>query len=240
MRSRPRVRALLLLLTITLIAAACGSSDGDDAADVGLATLETSTADGAGDGDIAAGADSTAADSDTTDADSTDEAPATFDDAQLDFAQCLRDSGFTDWPDPDPSTAGGRGGFGNVDLTALGIDRDDADFQAATEECRSSFDGVTGGRGELDPEQQAEAQDRLIELFACIRENPGFEDLPDIDLGGGGLRELITSGDIDIEEFRELSQACQTELGIEGGLGGGPGGRGAGAGAGAGGAGQDG
>ena len=50
-------------------------------------------------------------------------------DALLEFANCMRDEGF-DMPDPDPIT----GSFGE-------LDKDDADFAIAYEQCAVSLDG---------------------------------------------------------------------------------------------------
>lgn len=67
-------------------------------------------------------------------------------DAALEFAQCMRKNGI-DVEDPDFSGGGGpgrgRGGFFRE------VDRDDPDFQAAMEKCRSAFSDLGGpfGRG---------------------------------------------------------------------------------------------
>ncbi|HUP32638.1 MAG TPA: hypothetical protein VM184_06345 [Gaiellaceae bacterium] len=61
--------------------------------------------------------------------------------AALEWAQCMRQHG-VDVPDPDFSQGGGPGGGGGP---FGGLDRDDPDFQAANEECRSAFAGL-GGR----------------------------------------------------------------------------------------------
>ena len=225
------LRPLFLVLTAIFVLAACSGGD-DEATDVGLATLAAST------DDATETASADAVDVGTEDT-STAEEERTIEDAQLDFAQCVRETGFPDFPDPAADAQGGRG-FDPAQLQELGIDVQDEDFRAALDECRTEFDGVAGGRQDLDPEQQAELQDQALALFACVRENPGWEDLPDIEIGAGpgALRDLFTSGELDVEEFRTLSQECQTELGIEGGIGGAPGGGGRGAGQGGAGAGQ--
>jgi hypothetical protein len=61
-----------------------------------------------------------------------------FQDAALEFAQCMRDQGI-DVPDPDFSQGpGGGGGLFGAD----GIDPSDPDFQAAQEECRHVFEDL--------------------------------------------------------------------------------------------------
>jgi hypothetical protein len=70
-------------------------------------------------------------------------------DAALEFAQCMRDQGIDDFPDPDLSTTGpgdgdsddGRTGpFGDVDM-------DDPETQAAFEACQDLLGGPGGGAG---------------------------------------------------------------------------------------------
>lgn len=198
---------LTTLLVGILILAACGGGGEDTADGADIATLETIAPD------------EQAADSEVTTADGdVDEVEITFEDAQLAFSQCMRDNGFQEWPDPDPNADSGGAGFGNVDLGSLGIDRGDEDFRSAIDLCRENFDGVAGGRQDLDPAQQAEAEDNILALFACVRANPGWENLPDPEFGGDGfgLRELFQSGEFNPQELRPLLQECQQELGIEG------------------------
>ncbi len=49
-------------------------------------------------------------------------------DAQRAFAQCMRDNGHLDWPDPDPRT----GGFG----ADFQVNKDDPNVRATIEKCR--------------------------------------------------------------------------------------------------------
>lgn len=60
---------------------------------------------------------------------------AAFQDAMLEYAQCMRDEGI-DMPDPDFSAGGGFIG------AAEGIDPGDPDYQAADEVCRSILEEV--------------------------------------------------------------------------------------------------
>ncbi|MCP3939824.1 MAG: hypothetical protein GY708_31160 [Actinomycetia bacterium] len=211
MPSPVSTRIAATLLSLVLLVAACSGSSSDDADDAGgeIRTLDSNVT------EVATGA------GDLTTEDASNEAPdeeRTIEDAQLEFAVCIRESGYPEWPDPDPNAEGGA--FRGQDLEALGIDFDDQEFREALDSCRSVFEGVAGGREDLDPEQQAEREDQALALFACIRQNPGWEDIPDPDFssqGGGGLRELFINGDLDVDEFRTLAQECQTELGIEGG-----------------------
>jgi hypothetical protein len=63
---------------------------------------------------------------------------AAFQDAMLEYAQCMRDEGI-DMPDPDFSEGGGFIGM------AEGIDPSDPDFQAADEVCRPLMEEVLPG-----------------------------------------------------------------------------------------------
>ncbi len=210
--SNYRSAVVALLLAMALLITACGGESESAAPE--LASLAD-----------AAEVSDDATTSDTGEIDEIDEAERTFEDAQLDFAACMRESGIESWPDPEPG-ADGPGAFRNLDFEALGIDPQSADFRETIDECRGEFEGVAGGQGELSPEEEAERLDDQIALAECIRQNPGWEDFPDPDPNGGGfagVRELFQAGDLDVEAFRELAQTCATELGIEAGPGGGAG-----------------
>lgn len=124
------------------------------------------------------------------------QAPADRYDAALAWAQCIRDNGYTDFPDPDA-----EGGFQFL------IDRDKgALFRAATEACRDlAPEGMR--EGGVTPEQL----DVLIKMSQCIREN-GVSNFPDpgpkgnIDVSGLG----IEPGDSRLEA---AMAKCQPEGG---------------------------
>jgi hypothetical protein len=58
-------------------------------------------------------------------------------DADLDvyvaFAQCMRDNGLPDFPDPQPGSPGGL-------FAGAGVDRDDPAFQQAAQHCQGILD----------------------------------------------------------------------------------------------------
>lgn len=204
--------AAAFFITLALFASACGGDAESAGAGADIATL----ADDATDVDSDEGA---AEGSSETEEDDTER---TFEDAQLDFAVCMRASGIEEWP--DPAAGSGGAGFRDLDFEALGIDPASDDFRTIIDECRAELDGVAGGREGLTPEEEAEQLDSQIALAACIRENPGWEDFPDPDPNGNGfdgIRELFQSGDLDPAEFRELAQTCAADLGLEQGPGGG-------------------
>lgn len=103
--------------------------------------------------------------------------PADRQDAALAYAQCVRDNGYAEFPDPDA-----EGGFKFL------IDPGSAPrFHAATQACRDL--APEGMRDEgVTPEQL----DALIKLSQCVREN-GVPEFPDpgpkgnYDLSGTGI-----------------------------------------------------
>ncbi|HCB37359.1 MAG TPA: hypothetical protein DEP66_03955 [Acidimicrobiaceae bacterium] len=202
-------------MAVALTAAACaggssaaaGESAGETAGQI--ASLEGSSADGAGSAGRAE-VDALAAVTTTQPVEE-----ITFEEAQLNFAACMRLE-YPDWPDPDPD----EGGFGRQAVEASGIDFRSDEFRQAVDGCRVELEGLAGVGGDLTPEEEAERDDRLLALFACVRETPGFENLPDVDLSGNGsgfdLRALFGSGEFDPQTFRQRMQDCQAELGVEG------------------------
>jgi hypothetical protein len=140
-------------------------------------------------------------------------------DAQLAFAECMRDHGI-DVPDPE---TGGGGGGGAVRIGGRGENPEE--FQAAMEECNEFLEAAGNFRGEPDPEQF----DRMLEFAQCMREN-GI-DMPDPQAGGGIRIQRndngnVTNGagEIDPEspEFQAAEEACRPILGDSGPDGDGP------------------
>ena len=90
-------------------------------------------------------------------------------DAALAFAQCVRDNGYAEFPDPDAD-----GGFKFL-IEKGGQER----FRKATEACRD-----LAPEGMRDEDVSPEQIDALIKLSQCVREN-GVPDFPDPDAKGG-------------------------------------------------------
>lgn len=102
-------------------------------------------------------------------------------DAALAFAQCMRDNGYAEFPDPTP------GG----DIRFL-ITRDSAPrFEAAAAACRHL--APEGMRGEDISPENLEA---LIKLAQCMRDN-GVPDFPDPSAEGGFNLEGVSTGPND-------------------------------------------
>src|SRR5215469_7699084 len=78
--------------------------------------------------------------------------------AALGFAQCMRDNGLTNYPDPDRN---GRSGAGHE-----AFDPNDPKVKAATDKCRSL---LPGGGQHTAPNQEAIQQ--LVAFAQCVRDN---------------------------------------------------------------------
>lgn len=188
------MKHVILLTALALVIAACGSgSDGE------VATLEGATATSEG----------------TSSGDTLD-----TEEALLEFAQCMRDNGVPEFPDPELDASGNLqlfrpGGGRQGGLGGLGADQ--GTLQAAFEECGDLIESVIQSNfRNLD---QTEFQDSFLEFAQCMRER-GI-DMPDPDFsggfgpGGGGP----FGGDIDPQDpaFQEAAEQCQGIF--EGGLG---------------------
>ena len=185
----PGVALLLMALMLTPYLAACGAS-GDD--DPGVATLGAS-GDSSGDdsGDESDGADPAASEEDL-------EAQA------LEFAQCMRDNGVPDFPDPQVNgdggmIMGGPGGEGDFDQEAA---------EKAMEACE---DQRPQGGGNFSEEDQQEMQDAALAHAQCMREN-GVPDFPDPEFSGDGARISLEGIDPESPAFQQAEEACEDEM----------------------------
>jgi hypothetical protein len=194
MRTRIRAVAAAVTLTVAIAVAGCGADDpaGDDAA-----SSEDSLV------DFAPESEAPEIEAPETDAPET-EAPApdgdTAENPGLAFAECMRENGVEDFPDPRADAGG-----------SMAIDKElaeDPDFQAAFETCGSAqrgqpAPGPDGGAGNvLDPEA-------ALEMAKCMRDN-GVEDFPDPEprgdgaSGGQGLDPSIQED----PEFEAAMESC--------------------------------
>ena len=168
----------VLCAALILVLTACGGSDdSDDVASLTDTTGQSST-EGSGDGD-----------SGTLSGEEREE-------AQLEFAQCMREHG-VDFPDP----VDGR-------FQYQGTPGDEDELEEAQEACRDILEGAFP---ELDEEQQAEMQDALLAFARCMREHGvDFPD-PQFEEGGGAL-QMLPEGAEDDPNFDEAQEACQPIL----------------------------
>ena len=155
-------RGVILLAALSFVVASCGSSN---ASKSGIASLS---------GDTSVTTTTAAAGN------------ADSEQAMLDFAQCMRDNGLPDFPDPVVGSDGSLSfGFRGQGAADAGIDpRSDA-FQTAMQACSDKLQGIAlgGDRGRFDPTQ---LQDQLLQVAQCLRDK-GFDVTdPHLDFTGSG------------------------------------------------------
>jgi hypothetical protein len=87
------------------------------------------------------------------------------------YAQCMRDNGVPDFPDPNAD--------GSFALGHDNFDRDDPKFIAAIEKCRDLAPGGDHQKNTGDPAYV----EQMREFSQCMRDN-GLPDFPDPDADG--------------------------------------------------------
>jgi hypothetical protein len=223
---RHRTTATLSCVAMLGLLAACGSGDDDDG--TGVASLGTVAPDD--------GADTNSADDNTGDdagdgddaTDGTSEGETDPQEAMLEYTECMRDHGI-DMPDPQFSEDGGSfavvGGPGSEDEGADDFNPDSPEYQAAEAECGPILEDAVG-QIEVDPEQEAEMREQMLEFAACMREH-GI-DMPDPVFDSNGRVEVQIGSEegeapMDQEAMEDAQEACMEETGGGGPIfGGGP------------------
>jgi hypothetical protein len=195
---------LVVLVFLAAPVAACGKSGGSDD---GVASIDGASND-SGSSDDASGDDS---DDDSGSGSDNPRSNEEFQDAALEYAQCMREHG-VDMPDPEFE---GEGGV--LMQMPDGADRDEV--EAAEEECRPIMDEVAPEPEDIDPEQQAEMQDQMIEVAQCMREkghdvpDPEVDDQGRVTFGAGPGRG--GEGTEPDEEFDQDMEDCQEDAGMD-------------------------
>ena len=136
-----------------------------------------------------------------------DELDADSEEAILAFAQCMRDNGVPEFPDPELDADGNFRVFAGGGPGALGVDRET--IQAAQDECFPIIEGIVQNFVGRD---FSELEDTFLEFAECMRDQ-GI-DMPDPDFsqgfgpGAGGSAGIL--GDIDPEdpEFLAAAEVC--------------------------------
>jgi hypothetical protein len=132
-------------------------------------------------------------------------APADREAALLKAAQCMRDNGVKDFPDPQVDSNGDvrPGGF------RAQLDPNDPTVRKAFTACRSLF---AAARPQFTPEQQQKLQDALLAFAKCVRAH-GY-DLPDPTFGAppGQGRGPFSGVNRNDPAFVKARQACQQVL----------------------------
>jgi hypothetical protein len=207
MEDRMKVSNAAVVLLAAGALAACGGGGGAASPEVASLDEQSATTDTAND-----------------ESDESEPTPEDREEALLDYAQCMRDHG-VDMPDPQISEDG-SGGILIEQREGSGMDPESEEFQAAQKECESILeDGM--GAIELDPEQQAEMQERLLEFAECMRDH-GI-DMPDPVFGEDGRVEIQANGPggdaepsqdpREDDDFQAAQEACQDEMGPGGPFG---------------------
>jgi hypothetical protein len=119
-------------------------------------------------------------------------------DGGLGYAQCMRDHGISDFPDPQPG--GGLGGA----VRGSDLDPNNPQFKAADEACKSLLPAPPSNE-----DQEQEFADMLA-YAKCMREH-GIADFPDPKPGEGILIPAAAQGtDLDPSnpQFQAANNAC--------------------------------
>lgn len=206
---------VMFIAAMALVVAACTAS-----ADDGVATLEdeaTAPSGQDGGGDAAAGGE----------------------EALLAFAQCMRDNGIEEFPDPIIGENGVDFSIGGVPTEdgdgPFGVDPDTA--RAAFDACGEHLEGLAFGPGgtNFDP---SEIQDQLVEFAACLRDEgidvddpdfsnfgpPADDETGDDEEGAVFVSPFGPNFDPTDPDVQAAIEACSGEGGVFGFRGGGPGG----------------
>jgi hypothetical protein len=113
------------------------------------------------------------------------------------FAQCMRDNGIADFPDPKPN--------GPTDYSLTGGADEQQKFADAGKACAEFAPGKGGAPGPVD---QA-TLDKFRQFSQCMRDH-GLADFPDPQSEGGGIKvELDDKLDPNSDTFKAAQDACQ-------------------------------
>jgi hypothetical protein len=191
-------RLLVVLVFLAAPVAACGKGGGGS--DDGVASVDGASNDsGSSDDDSGSG---------NGDRPSSQE----FQDAALEYAQCMREHG-VDMPDPEFD------GDGGGVLQRGPEDADREEMEAADEACHEIMDEVVPEGQTMDPEQQAEMQDQLLEVAQCMREKGHDMPDPEVDENGrvtfGAAPGERGEGTEPDEEFQRDMEDCQEDAGMD-------------------------
>ena len=121
--------------------------------------------------------------------------------AMLDFAQCMRDNGVASFPDPVAKPDGTFGFQRPQGVSPRALDD-------ALASCKSKAQAAGIDTGSATPD--TDAQDQLLKLSRCMREN-GIPEFPDPTPGSdaiSGLHSLFSDYDLDSPRVAKALQSC--------------------------------
>lgn len=133
--------------------------------------------------------------------------------AALRFAQCMRDHGITDFPDPTTSGSGAQFQI-NGSPGAADLDPSSQAFKDASAACQKYLPSGGANRGGPTAEQKQAA----LRFSQCMRDH-GIADFPDPQFNNGGVGITAHAGqensDLDPNSpaFQAAQQACASILG---------------------------
>jgi hypothetical protein len=126
------------------------------------------------------------------------------------FAQCMRDNGIENWPDPQAPEGGESGSAAGGPARVIapeGVSPDE--IQSAMQHCQQYL--PDGGEAPSGPPDNS----GMLAFAQCMREN-GVPDFPDPPAGGGNMG-VTTGVDPDSPEFHAAFEACRDILAGGGG-----------------------
>ena len=147
-------------------------------------------------------------------ASSSDDDGSSQEDAAFEFAQCMRDHGIEDFPDPQVNEGGG------ISFDGPGIRErlDSEEGVAAREACEHILDyAAPEGKQQLTPDELAELQDQWLAVAQCVRDR-GY-DFADPEVDEYGRFKIRAQG----EGVEQAIEECANEIGLgepQGGEGG--------------------
>jgi hypothetical protein len=134
---------------------------------------------------------------------SSDDGRSSEEDAAFEFAQCMRDNGIEDFPDPQ------------VDADGEGISMRPPDgvtpeeMEPAAAECEHILDdAVPEGEDKLTPEERAQLQDQWRAVAQCVRDQ-GY-DMADPEVDEYGRLKIRAEG----EGVEQAIEECGNDLGL--------------------------
>ena len=218
-RHLPFIRLAAVAGTLVLAAAACGSS-GSTAASNNVASLSKNGSSSSGSSQK-----------------STTVSPAEFRKQLLAYAQCMRDNGVSNYPDPQ-FDANGNPQFNRSDQGSFADLRNSPNFDKARTACERKRPDF-GSQFQRTPAEQAAMRKNLLKFAKCMR-GKGV-DFPDPTFDANGRPQFNRDGapggaqgqNRSDPTFQAASQTCRQQVG--GNFGRGPGGGGPGFGGGRGG-----
>lgn len=122
----------------------------------------------------------------------------------LKFAQCMRDNGIENWPDPPADGGPSRSGGGGPARVIAPEGVDPMLVQQTMQKCKEYL--PDGGEGP----NRGGSGEALLAFAQCMREN-GFPEFPDPPAGGGNFG-IPRDIDPNSAEFQAAQAACREHL----------------------------